>query len=329
MMDQLVARFTEQLREALQIGEAANLKPHPQPIQNVYISGLGGSGIGANFVAEFLRDSLQVPYQVGKGYHIPGFVNEHTLAVASSYSGNTEETLSCFDQLIKTGAKVVVIASGGKLIELAEKHGLDYIRMPSDWPSPRACLGYSLVQQLFVLYKMGLSDRGAIDQVESSIALLDNESTNIREKAKQIAQLISDKIPVIYTTDRMESVAVRFRQQINENAKMLCWHHVIPEMNHNELVGWRDKYDQIAVLIFRNRDDFERNQMRIDIVKEVFGQYAGSIIELYSKGENLVERSMYFVHLGDWITVEMAKIRQMDAVEVRVIDYLKNALKEA
>ncbi len=328
-MDQLVARFSAQLTEAISIGESAILRPHEHEIRQVYVSGLGGSGIGANFVAEFIKDSCSIPYMVGKGYHIPAFINHHTLAVASSYSGNTEETLSCFEQLMQTGAKVVVIASGGKLIELAKQHQLDYIQVPDNWPSPRACLGYSLVQQLFVLYKLGIISKEPITQIASSVDLLDMESDNIREKAKHIAQLLYDKIPVIYTTDRMESVAVRFRQQVDENAKMLCWHHVIPEMNHNELVGWRNRYENIAVVLFRNKDDYERNQLRMDITKEIVNEYAGSVIELYSKGANLIERSMYFIHLGDWISVEMAELRKMDAVEVKVIDYLKNALKNA
>jgi glucose/mannose-6-phosphate isomerase len=329
MMDQLVARFSAQLTEAIAIGEAATLRPHTHEIRQVYVSGLGGSGIGANFVAEFIKDSCNIPYMVGKGYHIPAFINQHTLAVASSYSGNTEETLNCFEQLLQTGAKVVVIASGGKLIELAKQHQLDYIQVPDNWPSPRACLGYSLVQQLFVLHKLGIISKEPINQIASSVDLLDMESDNIREKAIHIAQLLYDKIPVIYTTDRMESVAVRFRQQVDENAKMLCWHHVIPEMNHNELVGWRNRYENIAVVLFRNKDDYERNQLRMDITKEIVNEYAASVIELYSKGANLIERSMYFIHLGDWISVEMAALRNMDAVEVKVIDYLKNALKNA
>jgi glucose/mannose-6-phosphate isomerase len=326
-MDQLVARFPDQLKEALTIGEKAIINPYAHKFNKVFISGMGGSGIGANFVYEFVKDKCKVPYMIGKGYHIPAFVDENTLAVASSYSGNTEETLSCFDQLLKTGAKIVVIASGGKLIELAEKHSLDIIRVPGDWPSPRACLGYSIVQQLYVLYRSGFINRETIDQISSSITLLESESESIKEKAKHVAQMLHHKMPVIYTSDRMESVAVRFRQQINENSKMLCWHHVIPEMNHNEIVGWRDRYDDIAAVFFRNKDDFERNAMRIDISKEIISQYAGSIIELYSKGNNLVERSMYLVHLGDWITVELAALRNMDAVEVKVIDYLKSALK--
>jgi glucose/mannose-6-phosphate isomerase len=326
MMDQLVARFSEQLRDAYDIGSKAAIKKHDKPINLVFVSGLGGSGIGANFVAEFIRDECKVPYNVSKSYTIPAYVGPNTLAIASSYSGNTEETLQSFEQMILTRAKVIVIASGGKLIKRAIELNLDYIKLPDDWPSPRACLGYSLVQQLFILEKLDLLNTSFSDQVLNAASLLDKEAASIREKARHIAPILMNKMPVIYTTDRMESVAVRFRQQLNENAKILCWHHVFPEMNHNELVGWRDSNKNLAVFIFRNKDDYERNQYRIDIVKEVFSQYTDTLVEVYSKGDNLLERAMYFVHLGDWISVELAALRKVDAIEVRVIDFLKSEL---
>jgi glucose/mannose-6-phosphate isomerase len=326
MMDDMIARFPAQLREALDIGMKANIKPLEQPVKHFYVAGLGGSGIGANFVAEFVRDELQIPYLVGKGYYVPGYVGPDTLAVASSYSGNTEETLMSYDQMKASGARIVVIASGGKLAEKARNDGFDVMQVPDNWSSPRACLGYSLVQQLCLLHHLGLIEKTTIEQIATAADLLEKDSNEIKAKASRIAELLHGKIPVIYTTDRMESVAIRFRQQINENAKMLCWHHVVPEMNHNELVGWRDKNDQLAVVYFRNRDDFDRNAMRIDINKEIIGHYTSTIIDLYSKGNSLVERAMYFVHLGDWVSWYLAGLRGVDAVEVKVIDYLKSEL---
>lgn len=326
MMDSLVARFTEQLREALEIGKNATIRPAESPVQNIFLSGLGGSGIGGNFVYEFVKDELKIPFIVSKGYDIPSFVGPNTLAIASSYSGNTEETLSAMDKMLASGARIICVASGGKLINIAKEKGLDYILVPDNWPSPRACLGYSMVQQLFILHKLGLISDKSIRSIESSIALLDTEMEDIQAKAKMIAEFLFGKIPVIYTTDRMESVAVRFRQQVNENAKMLCWHHVIPEMNHNELVGWRIKNEDLAVIIFRNKDDHARNQVRIDITKEIIGNYTTSMIEVFSKGKDLAERSLYFVNLGDWISVYLADLRKVDSIEVKVIDFLKAEL---
>lgn len=326
MMDQLIAKFPDQLIEALEIGSRATIQSHDHPIHKVYVAGLGGSGIGANFVTEFVRDECPVPYLVGKGYHIPAFVDENTLAIASSYSGNTEETLSAFHQMMKTGAKIVVVSSGGKLIEMAKEHGLDYIQVPDNWPSPRACLGYSLVQQLYILFHLDLISDRSLNSIASSVDLLKDQLEDIQATAQRATQTLYHKMPIIYTTDRMEAVAVRFRQQINENSKMLCWHQVIPEMNHNELVGWRDVNDNLAVIYFRNEDDYERNQVRIDINKTIIENYTSTILEFYSQGKDLIERSMYFVHLGDWISYYLAEVRGMDAVEVKVIDFLKSEL---
>ena len=242
--------------------------------------------------------------------------------------GNTEETLESFQQLMQTGARVIVVASGGKLIELANEHNLDFIQVPGNWPSPRACLGYSLVQQLCILEKFGLIDGDLCNEVTKAATLINRETANIKATASRVAPLIAGKIPVIYTTDRMESVAVRFRQQLNENAKMLCWHHIVPEMNHNELVGWRDSNDNLAVLYFRNKNDYPRNKVRIDINKEIIRKYTPSIIEVFSKGESLVQQALYLVHLGDWISVYVADIRKMDSIEVNVIDYLKGELSK-
>ncbi len=328
MMDQLIERFPAQLTEALEIGENATIKAHSKEINKIYVAGMGGSGIGANFVAEFIVGECKLPYLIGKGYDSPAFIDENTLYIASSYSGNTEETLSAISQVANTGAKIVCISGGGKLIALAKEKGYDYVQMPGDWPSPRACLGYSLVQQLYVLYKLNIIGKTVIDQVKSSIDLIKYDQDEIKNKAEKIAALIKGKIPVIYTTDRMEAVAVRFRQQINENSKYLAWHHVIPEMNHNELVGWRDVYDNLAVIYFRNKDDFRRNAVRMDINKEVISKYCDTIIEIYSKGQSLVEKSMYFVHLGDWISWYLAQERNVDALEVNVIDHLKGELSK-
>jgi glucose/mannose-6-phosphate isomerase len=327
-MHELVERFTPQLAEALEIGRNAVINKPKGTIRNVFVSGLGGSGIGGNFAQEFIRHEAKVPYVVGKSYDIPNWVGKNTLAIASSYSGNTEETLSAVDAMLKSGAKVVCVASGGKLIELAKQHGLDYIQVPNNWPSPRACVGYSIVMQLAILNKLRLVSAKSLKQVESSIALLDREKGDIQKRALKVAEQLHGKIPIIYTTDRMESVAVRFRQQVNENAKMLCWHHVIPEMNHNELVGWRIANDDLAVVYFRNKDDFQRNATRIEINKTIIKEYTKTIIELQSKGRNLIERSIYFVNLGDWISCYLSDLREVDSIEVKAIDFLKGELSK-
>ena len=325
-MNKMIERFPAQLSEALEIAAKVTLNKHNAPFRTIFISGLGGSGIGGNFVQELVRTECKLPVVVSKGYHAPRWVNKHTLAIFSSYSGNTEETLSTFEQVQATGAKIVCIASGGKLIDLAKKHGYDFVQVPTGWSSPRACLGYSVVAQLAVLRAAKLISSRIFAQIGAAQKMLVKDTEAIRKKSQKLALEIGDRNPVIYIADHAEAVAVRWRQQINENAKLLCWHHVVPEMNHNELVGWRDDRPDLAVIWLRNKDDYQRTSIRMDINRDVIDKFTKNGLEVWSKGKSLAEKMFYLVHLGDWMSVYLAEARKVDPVEIKVIDYLKGEL---
>ena len=325
-MDKLIAAFPKQLLEAIEIGEQAKLTKAEHTIQNIVVAGMGGSGIGADFAIEFTAEERTVPMLTSKSYTLPAFVNKNTLLICSSFSGNTEETLYSFAEGLEMGAKIVCITSGGKLMELAKKHGLDYIELPNNGESPRACLGYSLVQQLFVLKFFGFCSEARIDEVKKVVPLLEKDQEVLKLKANKTARFMVGRFPILYATDRMGAVAVRLRQQFNENGKILCSHNIIPEMNHNELVGWRKQPVDFAVIIFRTKDDHPRNQARIDINKEIIGNFTNTIIEFFAKGTSLIEQAIYAVHFGDWLSWEVSQLREVDAVEVKVIDYLKSEL---
>jgi glucose/mannose-6-phosphate isomerase len=325
MMDQLIEGFSDQVREALKIGSESNISAAENEIRNIVVSGLGGSGIGGQMVAELLETDLKIPMTVSRGYFLPSFVDKHTLVIISSYSGNTEETLNAFEEAMQKNAKIVCVTSNGKVLQTAKENKLDFVQIPGGNP-PRASLGYSFVQQLFILNKLGLTTDSLIRALPAAMDLIDELKTQIQTEAKTIAEKIEGSLPILYVCRGMESVAVRFRQQLNENAKILCWHHVIPEMNHNELVGWRTKNDDFAVIYLRNEDDYARNQQRIELNKQIIGEYTSNIIEIWSKGKNKTERFMYLVHLTDWVSFYLAQLRNMDAVEVKVIDFLKASL---
>lgn len=324
-MKTLVAEFSQQLRKAIEIGKAAQLHKSTKPIHNIVIAGLGGSGIGGNIASEIAALEASVSITVCKGYFIPAFVNENTLFIASSYSGNTEETLQTLEQAIDKKAKIVCVTSGGKVLELAKAANFDHIVIPGGNP-PRSCLGYSLTQLFFIFKFFGIINFDFEAQLNKSAALLDSEESSILMLADKIAAQLLSKTPIIYSTTYNEGIAIRFRQQLNENAKILCWHHVIPEMNHNELVGWREKNDNLAVVIFRYPDEYERNNTRIEINKEVIKNYCPNIIELYAKGESKIEKAIYLIHLGDWISCLLADKRKIDANEINVINNLKSHL---
>lgn len=329
MMDQLITKFPAQLKEALEIGEAASVRPHHFQLNKAIMCGMGGSGIGGAFVADIIADECTCPYIVNSSYTLPTYVDKFTLVVVSSYSGNTEETIVSLEQAITKGAKIVCIASGGKIKEIAQSHDLDFIELPSGWPSPRACLGFSLVQQLFILHKLGLISRSSIDSIKTASDLLNFEQDDIKIKAEKLAYLLSNKMPVLYTADRLESVAIRWRQQLNENSKILCWHHVIPEMNHNELVGWKHKQNDVTVIFLRYKDDSRKNQIRMDLTKQIVTPLAQNVIEIYAKGQTLAEKMMYMTHLGDWVSWYLSLNQNVDASEIQVIEFLKTELEKS
>ncbi len=328
MMDQLIAAFPNQVREAMQIGKKIKLTKPARAIENIVVSGLGGSGIGANLVQDQTAAALKVPFIVSKDYELPAFVGKNTLLIISSYSGNTEETVSSLKIAIQRKAHIICVCSGGAIAKLAVKHGLDLVLIPGGMP-PRACLGYSAIQQFYILRKLKFIGAEFETALEEAVSLMEKKQAAIQTTAEKIAEKIYNKLPIVYAASGSESVAVRFRQQINENGKQLAWHHVIPEMNHNELVGWREKNENLAVIILRNEHDHARTQLRMDLNKKVIRKYTPNIIEIASKGETKLARALYLIHLTDWISWFLSQKRKMDCVEVKVIDWLKGELANA
>ncbi len=327
-MRELIADFPTQLEEALIIGKNHKFVAAKKDFKNIVLTGLGGSGIGGSIVQNYVFDKLKIPFIVNKDYFLPSFVGKDSLVIVSSYSGNTEETLAAMQQAIKYKATIICITSGGKVAEIAKKKKIDCILLPAGMP-PRACIGYSLLQTLFTLQHFGLLKEDFVKDIKAAIKLIKTDAKDIQKKAKSIAQKLNGKMPIIYAAADFEGVAVRFRQQLNENSKMLCWHHVIPEMNHNELVGWRDKNPNYAVVILRNENDYERVQTRVEINKKIIKKYTPNIIELYSKGKSYFEQVFYFIHVTDWVSVNLADLRNQNATEVKVIDFLKGELAKS
>lgn len=326
-MKTLIEKFPEQLKQAVEIAKNSSLRHPKNKIENVYISGLGGSGIGGTIASELAFDNATVPIVVGKGYFIPAFVNENTLVIVSSYSGNTEETVQAMNAALENGAHVVAVTSGGIVEETAKKKNFDVIVVPGGMP-PRACLGYSLTQVNHILFSLQIIKNNPLPDFLSAADLLINEKENIITEAKKLTAFFKNKIPVIYSTTSHEGIAIRWRQQINENAKMLCWHHVVPEMNHNELVGWRKENDQLAVLYLLFNDEYERNLKRIEINSDVIKKYTPHIMTLVAKGKSAIEQTLYLNSVADYTSIFLADENGVEAIEIDVINNLKSALSK-
>ncbi len=326
-MKKLVLDFPIQLQEAIIIGKNYRFITAAGEFNNVVVTGLGGSGIGGSIVQNYVFDKMKIPFIVNKDYFLPTFVNKKSLVIVCSYSGNTEETLAALYQAQKAKATIVCITSGGKVAEFANKKNIDCILVPAGMP-PRSCIGYSLVQILYVLAHYGQIENKFEAEIKRAIKAMTEGEKETQKKAAVIAKKVFGKLPIIYSASHFEGVAVRFRQQLNENSKLLCWHGAIPEMNHNELVGWRDDAKDKAVLILRTKEDYERVQTRMEINKKVFKKYTSTIVEIYAEGKSYWEQVFYFIHLTDWVSVILADLRGVDATEVKVIDFLKKSLSK-
>lgn len=326
-MKALVEAFPQHLREALAIGRAAKFNVPSKKLDNIVISGLGGSGIGGKIVSQLVAEKAGLPILCTNDYVLPEFVGPNTLLIISSYSGDTEETVAALHEGVAKGAEIAIITSGGKIGAYAKENGLNHILIPGGNP-PRSMFGYSAVQQFFVLSAYGIIDQSFEKEIEQSIALIESNISAIRSESKRVADLIVKRVPILYSEAMYEGVAIRWRQQINENSKMLCWHHVFPEMNHNELVGWTGGDNRVAVIILRNEDDHKRSQIRMEICKKLMGEKCDTILEVWSKGASRIERAMYLIHLGDWLSIDLAEIKNEDAVAIPAIIFLKNELSK-
>lgn len=326
-MESFIKNFPQHITEALEIANQINLNIDTTKIQNILISGLGGSGIGGDYVRFIVKDDCRVPILVNRDYHIPAFVNGNTLAIFSSYSGNTEETLTAYQDTLNTGAQIVIITSGGKFEQLAKENNHAIIKITAGFP-PRAALAYSIVQQLNVLKKLNLINENFNPILAKIASELSTNQEQIKVAAKDIVSKMGDSLPVIYAHQVYEPIAVRFRQQLNENSKILCWHHILPEMNHNEIVGWAESHPDKKVFFIQDAIIDPQMEKHTSFFKNLVEKLAEDTITIHPVGDMLIERYFYITHLVDWVSWYLAEERKQDAYQVNVINDLKKSLAE-
>lgn len=295
-------------------------------VDSVVIAGLGGSGVGGGIVSHALLPVMRVPVVVVRDYHLPVFVSARTLVICSSYSGNTEETLSCYDEAIEKKAIVAVITSGGFLREKAEKNRQWLFQVPGGIP-PRTALGYTLPVYFYLFERLGLAGT-CYEDFKKAVQEIERKAEEIEKKSVLLSHFLYQKIPVLYSTSHREGLLVRFRQQLNENAKVLCWHHVIPEMNHNEVVGWRKKNTLLGVVFVSSSHDHPKNLKRMELTRKIVEQYTPHIFEIKLEAMSPLEEVLYLIHLFDKTSCHLADLNQVDAEEIEVIHFLKKEIGE-
>ena len=335
MLD-LLWNLDEQCRQAKRIGLDFDVSGiDPKGIKNIVFTGLGGSAIGADLIRSFTAQDIGIPVSVNRNYTLPNFVNGDTLVVVSSYSGNTEETLSAFRIAVERGARIMAISSNGELNKLAEDGDIPFIKIPKGYP-PRCALAFSFIPVLIAFSKMGFIGKieGQIDEVVDILGALkgelEPEGPVDKNVCKEIASRLHGKFPIIYgANDYIDVVVTRWRGQLAENSKHLSSTHVLPEMNHNEIVGWdfpKDLMGSFVVIFLRDSADHKRIARRMDITRDILKGKGIETIEIFSKGKGILSRMMSLIFTGDMISFYLAILNGIDPTPVDRITYLKNEL---
>ena len=335
-MHQSIYEFSDHLVKALEIGKAIALKNQYSDIHNVVVAGMGGSAIGGDVAKLLCKNELKVPMVVSRNYTLPGWVNENTLVICSSYSGNTEETLAAFEHARVKGAQIVGISTGGTLSEKMAEFELDLVTIPGGL-QPRAALAFSLVPMLFLMKQTGLIGSETMDQLPGAASFIASIRDGYGKQSEDnptysLAQRIYKTIPVIYgETDATGTLAVRFKGQLNENAKMLAYCNELPEMNHNEIVGFKNNQDilnHISIIWLKDEKDHPRTAVRQESSQEIIDDLCANHEVVSAVGDSVATRFLHLIHYGDWVSYWCAILHQTDPTPVKKIDRLKAILSE-
>ncbi|MGB9681729.1 MAG: bifunctional phosphoglucose/phosphomannose isomerase [bacterium] len=333
-----IYNFPKQVLEAWEIGERVDVSPLKGSYSNIVVVGMGGSAIGGDIIKSLGYNELSIPLLVIRDYNLPRFVNENTLLIAVSYSGDTEESLTICEEGLERKARVIVIGSGGKLIDLAREKRILSIVIPNGF-QPRAALGYTFIPLLSILSRLGFLNINAVDIKNTSGLLEKIREEELKDdvpKEKNIAKKIADKLykhlPVIYAPNEYFGViAYRWKCQINENSKAFSVWNNFPELNHNEIIGWEGRDEilkQNVVILLRDSKEIERIRLRIRYMKDFISSIIEeeNIIEVWSRGETLLERFLSLIYIGDFVSFYLAIKRGVDPTPVKSISGLKEFL---
>ena len=328
--------FPDNLSEANRLGENIKLEQDYNSINSIVVAGMGGSAIGGDVVSVLEKECIDVPFLVCRGYSVPNWVNKNTLVICSSYSGNTEETLAALDDSMVKGAQVCGITTGGSLAKKLETENKDVVIIPSGL-QPRAAIAFSFVPMIKLLQKIGILDTkidswlpNVIESISNNRELhcLDSKENPIFELADQI----HNKIPIIYSDNSsMNVAALRLKGQICENSKMLCYHNDLPELNHNEIVGWENNsilFDHLFLIWLSDEADNERVKHRMDITQTILKEKKVDQYVIKMTGNFFQDRFLNMIHYGDWLSYWCAIAHNTDPSPVSNIDRLKKELSK-
>ncbi len=305
-------------------------------VQNVVLAGMGGSAISGDLLTGYARDQLRKPVYIHRDYGLPAFVDENTLFIASSYSGNTEETLAAVESAMKRKAQIIGISSGGGELErICASNDFPHAVVPGGFP-PRQALGYMFFTLMFIMQKLELISVSEED-IGETIQVLNDQCHRYdpghsfgNNLANHIAQSIYHAVPVIYSgAPFMQAIPVRWRNQFNENSKTVAFSNSFPELNHNEIVGWealQGVTQHFRVIFLRDPEESARVEKRMTITKEILRGRNILFGEIFAEGNCRLARMFSLIYTGDWASYYLAMLNEQDPINIDSIDLLKNRL---
>lgn len=331
----ILLNFYQQIAESKKIFEQAAISLEKERIQNILYLGIGASGLAGDLLHDVLFDDLKKPMDVVRSYFSPQFCDEHTLVIASSYSGETEETLSATKMAFESGAQIVCVTSGGSLKQFAEEKQLPLIELPSQFTS-RQAFGYLFFPVYHLFGKLELI-KNYDAELEDLIKFVkdigrrnDYPNTNGYVLSRELANTIQNKIPIIYSTaPYLKSVSLSWKNEIQQKAKSLAFFNVIPEMNHNEIIGW--EWDSPAlknfiVIFLENKDVHPRIFKRIELTKQIIKSKGVEVVDIYAEGNTVMEKVFCLILLGDWVSYYLALLYKKDPSEIKHVEFLKKEM---
>jgi glucose/mannose-6-phosphate isomerase len=333
MLDHL-HEFPEQCQKAWEKVLKFELPREYAKVSNVVILGMGGSAIGGDIVRRLALAESKVPVWVHRDYGLPAFVDENTLVIASSYSGNTEETLSAFTKSLGTRAKNLVITSGGKLKYLAEKEGIPVFVIDYQAP-PRAAFPHSFVPLVGIFQKLGLLGDKSAD-LQEAVGVLKRLSRDLIETrplgsnpAKQLATRLQGHVAVIYGAEILSEVAQRWKGEFNENSKAWAFFESFPELNHNAVVGYEfppEAKERLLVFMLRSSSLNSRNLLRYEVTAKLLakGNIAYEFVE--ARGKSALAQMLSLVLLGDYVSFYLSMLNEVDPTSTDAINFVKQYL---
>jgi glucose/mannose-6-phosphate isomerase len=326
MLEDILA-IPDHLRDALWRVESARIEPADSA--GLAVCGMGGSAIGGDLGAAALGARLSRPLVTVRGYRLPSWVGSDWTVLCSSYSGETEETLACFEAATELGARRIVAGTGGPLVDRAREEAVPVVGLPGIL-QPRAAVAYMVVAAVEAAAIAGAAPRIEAE-VEGAAALLDSQREDLAARSVEIAERLEGSVPVICGGELTTPVARRWKTQINENAKLQAFFTELPEGDHNEICGWAGVPEgtSLSVVMLEDAEQHPRLRLRFELTAEAIAATGTEVVRVQTEGETRVARLMSSVMLGDLVSVRVAAARGVDPVPVDAIDALKSSLADS